>query len=114
MIHGMSDSADREWFTPAEAAQLLPDINVDALRRLIRLGRVSARKSRINGRYKIHRSEIERLRDAVDDSAPSAGSADGAGPGVGQPMLSWPGAPTPPLPGSASSPSLTADGGGRR
>lgn len=108
----MPDSADREWFTPAEAAQLLPDVNVDALRRLIRLGRVSAKKSRINGRYKIHRSEIERLREAVEDSVPSAGSADGAVPG--QPMLSWPGAPTPPLASSASSPASADGGGGRR
>ncbi len=103
--HLMPGPMGQEWFTPAEAAQYLPGVSVDALRRLIRLGRVSAKRNPLNHRYRIHRSELDRLREALDEqvlSAPSAGSAEGAV--SGQPMLSWPGAPTPPAPRSASSP----------
>ncbi|WP_442858373.1 helix-turn-helix domain-containing protein [Actinomyces sp. zg296] len=98
--HMMPGPAGQEWFTPAEAAQFLPGVSVDALRRLIRLGRVAAKKNPLNHRYRIHRSELDRLREALDEqvlSVPSAGSAAStADVPPGQAMLSWPGAPTPP------------------
>lgn len=86
---------DPEWYAPSEAASLLPGLSVDSLRRLIRLGRVEARKNTINGRYRLPRSEIERLRAELGEppltaTLASPSPADGVLPG--QPVLSWPSA----------------------
>ena len=63
-----------EYFSPTQAAALLPNTSVDSIRRWIRSGALPAQKLP-NGRYFVRRGDVEALLSPALPSPPSESSA---------------------------------------